>query len=180
MSTLQISLAVLGVVLLALIIAYNAWSVRRNAPRRAEPSEEARAADPARQEPGMETVGHGPDLTHTLREPVLGDFGTAPPGAEPVHLQMPEGGNDRFAETDAELARLVALEEQQRQAEPEPEVAERTDAAIQAVTQSASGHGATEGQPAAFAGEPVEPTLTDAPLAIAQPHSSGERRAALS
>ena len=179
MSTLQISLAVLGVVLLALIIAYNAWSVRRNAPRRAEPSEEARAADPARQEPGMETVGHGPDLTHTLREPVLGDFGTAPPGAEPVHLQMPEGGNDRFAETDAELARLVALEEQQRQAQPEPEVAERTDAAIQAVTQSASGHAAMEGQPTASVGEPVEPTLTDAPLAVAQAHSLSERRAGL-
>jgi hypothetical protein len=34
MSNLQISLAVLGFVVLALIIAYNSWSARRNAPRR--------------------------------------------------------------------------------------------------------------------------------------------------
>ena len=73
MSTLQISLAVLGVVLLALIVAYNSWSARRNAPRRADP--EAQSAqggmqgEALRNEPGMDTVGHGPDLTHSLREP---------------------------------------------------------------------------------------------------------------
>lgn len=86
MSNLQISLAVLGVVLLALIVAYNAWTARRNAPRRAEPEEES--TDPQRLEPGMNTVGHGADLTKYQHEPVLGDFGNAIPGTEP--LQMPE------------------------------------------------------------------------------------------
>ena len=65
MSNLQISLAVLGFVVLALIIAYNSWSARRNAPKRADPVDEAQR-DPSRHEPGMDTVGHGPDLTLSL------------------------------------------------------------------------------------------------------------------
>ncbi|TYK68694.1 cell division protein FtsZ [Comamonas sp. Z3] len=176
MSNLQISLAVLGVVLLALIVAYNAWTARRNAPRRAEPEEES--TDPQRLEPGMNTVGHGADLTKYQHEPVLGDFGNAIPGTEP--LQMPESVG-RFAEADAELARLVAREaheEAQRQealaaAQQKAELAEaghagamqeataqRTDAAIAAVTEQA-----------------VEPVLTDAPLAVSiPPASSVERR----
>lgn len=36
MSTLQISLAVVGVILLGLIVAYNTWNHRRNAPKRAQ------------------------------------------------------------------------------------------------------------------------------------------------
>ncbi|WP_042412760.1 cell division protein FtsZ [Comamonas aquatica] len=36
MSTLQISLAVVGVILLGLIVAYNTWTHRRNAPKRAQ------------------------------------------------------------------------------------------------------------------------------------------------
>ncbi|MGP1681793.1 MAG: cell division protein FtsZ, partial [Giesbergeria sp.] len=36
MSTLQISLAVIGAVLLALIVAWNTWTNQKNAPRRAE------------------------------------------------------------------------------------------------------------------------------------------------
>lgn len=36
MSTLQISLAVVGVILLGLIVAYNTWTHRRNAPKRAD------------------------------------------------------------------------------------------------------------------------------------------------
>ncbi len=48
MSTLQISLAVIGAVLLALILAYNAWNNARNAPRRPE-REEA-----PRHEPGFD------------------------------------------------------------------------------------------------------------------------------
>ena len=86
MSNLQISLAVIGVVLLVLIVAYNSWSARKNAPKRAEPENQevanangaGSAANAARLEPGMETVGHGADLTHSLREPVLGDFGASP------------------------------------------------------------------------------------------------------
>ena len=123
MSNLQISLAVLGFVVLALIIAYNSWSARRNAPKRADPVDEAQR-DPSRHEPGMDTVGHGPDLTHSLREPVLGDFGTAAPGQSPASA-------DRFAETDAELAHLVQLEEQQRQAAAQAALAAKAAQAVQ-------------------------------------------------
>ena len=174
MSNLQISLAVLGVVLLALIVAYNSWTARRNAPRRAEPEEES--TDPQRLEPGMNTVGHGADLTKYQHEPVLGDFGKAIPGTEP--LQLPESAG-RFAEADAELARLVAREaheEAQRQEalaaaqhkaeaiEAVQEVtAQRTDAGIAAVTEQAT--------------QAVEPVLTDAPLAASIPPApSVERR----
>ena len=189
MSTLQISLAVVGVVMLALVLAYNSWSVRRNAPKRAEPSEEAPASnDPARQEPGMDTVGHGADLTHSLREPVLGDFGTAVPGAEPLHVPAGEHtaavaadpGSDRFAETDAELARLVAQDEQQAQAgaaNRSAGEAEHTDAAIQAVTAWA-GLDASGAENGSAATGPIEPVLTDAPL-VAPAASSLERRATL-
>ncbi|QXZ10820.1 cell division protein FtsZ [Comamonas sp. Y33R10-2] len=181
MSHLQISLAVLGVVLLILIIAYNSWSARRNAPKRAEPVEES--ADPLRHEPGMNTVGHGSDLTKYQSEPVLGDFGQAIPGAEPV--QLPEAAG-RFAEADAELARLVARdahEDAQRQesaaqdnlaaqngAQPEGEVtAQRTDAAIAAVNgQAASTKEHTQ---------PIEPVLTGELLSASiPPASSVERR----
>lgn len=56
MSNLQISLAVIGGVLLALIVAYNAWTTRRNAPKKALPSEPAsQVSDSAlRQEPIFE------------------------------------------------------------------------------------------------------------------------------
>ena len=49
MSTLQISLAVIGAVLLAMILAYNAWNNARNAPRRPD-----REDAPPRQEPGFD------------------------------------------------------------------------------------------------------------------------------
>ncbi len=48
MSTLQISLAVIGAVLLAAIVAWNAWTNHKNAPRRAERS------DAPRQEPALD------------------------------------------------------------------------------------------------------------------------------
>ena len=56
MSTLQLSLAIIGGLVLALIVAYNTWTSRRNAPKRALPQE---PVDPAgepvqRQEPGFD------------------------------------------------------------------------------------------------------------------------------
>lgn len=65
MSTLQISLAVLGVVLLALIVAYNSWSARRNAPKRAQP-EEDESGLPGHHQPYNLTERHEPalDLSH--------------------------------------------------------------------------------------------------------------------
>ncbi len=53
MSTLQISLAVIGAVLLALIVAYNAWTARRNAPKKAVPSQDDQALA-QRQEPAFD------------------------------------------------------------------------------------------------------------------------------
>lgn len=58
MSTLQISLAVVGVILLGLIVAYNAWTNRRNTPKRAQPAEgEARTDEAtARFDPALDGV----------------------------------------------------------------------------------------------------------------------------
>ena len=46
MSTLQLSLAIIGGLVLALIVAYNTWTSRRNAPKRALPTEHDPAAEP--------------------------------------------------------------------------------------------------------------------------------------
>ncbi|NMM78649.1 cell division protein FtsZ [Acidovorax sp. SRB_14] len=74
MSTLQISLAVIGALLLALIVAYNAWTARRNTPKKALPPEGERAAEPAlRQEPGFDIPASPETEAHALA-----------PGAEPA------------------------------------------------------------------------------------------------
>ena len=61
MSTLQISLAIIGGIVLALVIAYNTWTSRRNTPRQAQPevhdTEIMSVSDgeaPERQEPGFD------------------------------------------------------------------------------------------------------------------------------
>ena len=92
MSTLQISLAVLGLVLLGLVFAYNVWTYRRHAPRRAQ---QARPAAPARRsEPDLlgSAAGDGVELP-TAAPPV-------PVGAEddPVLHARP------LAEAPEELA----------------------------------------------------------------------------
>ena len=80
MSTLQLSLAIIGGLVLALIVAYNTWTSRRNAPKRALPQDPDHAAEPAlRQEPGFDAAAtavaagdyqgldRGPDpLEHTV------------------------------------------------------------------------------------------------------------------
>ena len=91
MSTLQLSLAIIGGLVLACIVAYNAWTSHRNAPKRALPDEHApdRAADPAlRQEPGFDTTA---DLTPGELQAL--DRGTDPTAGHAVDpteaLQMP-------------------------------------------------------------------------------------------
>jgi hypothetical protein len=65
MSTLQISLAILGGLILAIVVAHSAWSARKNLPRRATPDPVASPspkpagdppfeAEPERQEPGFD------------------------------------------------------------------------------------------------------------------------------
>lgn len=60
MSTLQISLAVAGGLVLAGVIAWNTWTARRNAPKQAQPEPEVPVADggqggePVRQEPSFD------------------------------------------------------------------------------------------------------------------------------
>lgn len=56
MSTLQLALAITGVVLLAALVAHNAWSSRKNTPRQAQP-----AAPPGPREPSFEADPPGPD-----------------------------------------------------------------------------------------------------------------------
>jgi len=100
MSTLQISLAVVGAVLLALIVAYNAWMARRNAPKRAKPLETEPAAEPAlRQEPVFDAAGpaldgaaHAPEqgpapTTHSLDGVDAVDALDLPP--PPAHDRRP-------------------------------------------------------------------------------------------
>ena len=70
MSTLQISLAILGVVVLALIVAYNTWAARRNAPKRAQPEEDETGL-PGHHQPYNLTERHEPalDLSHGGQQP---------------------------------------------------------------------------------------------------------------
>ncbi len=76
MSTLQMSLAVIGAVLLALIVAWNAWTSHKNAPRRAERS------DAPRQEPAFDGA-----------VPLV----DAPPGAAGSFAQVAASGESDFA-----------------------------------------------------------------------------------
>ncbi|WP_455554854.1 cell division protein FtsZ [Comamonas sp.] len=75
MSTLQISLAVVGVILLGLIVAYNAWNHRRNAPKRAQPLEGERGATEAhaRFDPALDGVDvtNLPPSAAAMHDPLL-------------------------------------------------------------------------------------------------------------
>jgi len=75
MSTLQISLAVAGGVVLAAIVAHSAWTSRRNAPKQADPAtpEEAASREAAeRQEPAFDGDAELPAGAATAQDPVLG------------------------------------------------------------------------------------------------------------
>ncbi|MDF1484405.1 cell division protein ZipA C-terminal FtsZ-binding domain-containing protein [Ramlibacter sp. H39-3-26] len=86
MSTLQISLAIAGGLGLAAMVAYNAWTSRRNAPKQADP--DARDTVPL---PHAHAPADGADPLAQRQEPAF-DIGTAPgmadAGPEPL-LRMP-------------------------------------------------------------------------------------------
>lgn len=89
MSTLQISLAVIGALLLAIIVAYNAWITRRNTPKKAALPESERSTESVlRQEPAFDPSTHYAGASHspssyfpesTLQEGA--DSAAVPPGA---------------------------------------------------------------------------------------------------
>ncbi len=100
MSTLQISLAAIGGALLALIILYNFWSARRNAPKKAAPPEQERSSEALaqRQEPGFDMPPPGagekaqadaarsgvPPMhpSHPYPPDMESDFAALPPGVD--------------------------------------------------------------------------------------------------
>ncbi len=112
MSTLQISLAVIGAVLLALIVAYNTWNNRRNAPRRS-----AREEAP-RQEPMMDGSAQPPpeqgEKPDSDEAPLEGsgpdsDFALTEPGTLPMPLITSAYTADRRGALDALIDAIVPL-----------------------------------------------------------------------
>lgn len=90
MSTLQISLAILGVVVLALIVAYNTWAARRNAPKRAQPEEDETGL-PGHHQPYNLTERHEPalDLSHGGHQPERIEPQTMPMAQAQDHVHAP-------------------------------------------------------------------------------------------
>jgi hypothetical protein len=86
MSTLQIGLAIMGGLVLAGLVAYNAWTTSRSAPRTARERSEA----PRDEVAGDETLPYTPaDLSeHEIQriDPVLGDMPGAPAPPDPAAI----------------------------------------------------------------------------------------------
>ena len=94
MSNLQISLAMAGGVVLAIIVAHSAWTTRRNAPKQADPVAPDESAGPAgeRQEPGF-------------------DGGVLPPaaGADPSLAGLPQAHADKRPGLDPLIDVIASL-----------------------------------------------------------------------
>ncbi len=109
MSTLQISLAVIGAVLLALIVAWNAWTNQRNAPRRAERS------DAPRQEPAFDgaapLVEPAPTAADGMPQEASGeyDFGATVPGEDGLALPPASHASERRHTLDALIDAIAPL-----------------------------------------------------------------------
>ncbi|MGV3727206.1 cell division protein ZipA C-terminal FtsZ-binding domain-containing protein [Hydrogenophaga sp.] len=86
MSTLQIGLAIIGGLVLAGVVAYNAWVTNKSAPRTAR----ERHGDPSDEMAGDETLPYTPaDLAeHEIQriDPVLGDMPGAPSPPDPAEV----------------------------------------------------------------------------------------------
>ena len=116
MSTLQISLAIIGGIVLALVIAYNTWTSRRNTPRQAQPevhdTEIMSVADgeaPERQEPGFDApLAASGDTAHDDRtEPgVQLPQPEKKPGLDPLIDVMAPVTPEQAVSGDAALAAM--------------------------------------------------------------------------
>lgn len=94
MSTLQLSLAILGGLVLVAVVAYNAWNNHRNAPKRAQPQPEPAAPDPqeVRLEPSLDAALEDPPAWSAApppqRDPLEGNepapVAVAPASAAPA------------------------------------------------------------------------------------------------
>jgi hypothetical protein len=73
MSSLQISLAIIGGLVLAGVVAYNAWVTRRSAPRTARERSSPEALAAERAEPAAAARADAPGGLHDRIEPSLGD-----------------------------------------------------------------------------------------------------------
>lgn len=94
MSTLQLSLAILGGLVLVAVVAYNAWNNHRNAPKRAQPQPEPAVPDPqeVRLEPSLDAALEDPPAWSAApppqRDPLEGNepapVAVAPASAAPA------------------------------------------------------------------------------------------------
>ncbi|QIL43857.1 cell division protein FtsZ [Acidovorax sp. HDW3] len=119
MSTLQLSLAIIGGIVLAVIVAYNAWNTHRNQPRRAQPesapvpppeADEALApglrAEPAFDAPfGASGV---PVTPASRREPGLAEAPAGAMGVPPAALERDADDEDAAAQVLAASAAHAA------------------------------------------------------------------------
>ena len=119
MSSLQISLAVVGGLVLALVIAHSAWTSRKNLPKRATPRVAPQPEDALRTDPAEAADQHGvqglapseggePDSAQR-QEPSF----DASPASSPHERQEPRFEADAELDPDASLlalTRLIALE----------------------------------------------------------------------
>lgn len=113
MSTLQLSLAIVGGLVLALIVAYNAWTTHRNAPKRAlpvDPDAGSAAVEPAvRKEPGFDdTAPLGEVDSHPLEhgpEPALHQVDAR----DAMELPLPPGSHERRMVLDPLIDVIAAL-----------------------------------------------------------------------
>ena len=96
MSTLQISLAAIGGALLALIVIYNFWSARRNAPKKPLPPEHERNAEALtqRQEPGFDVPPPGAFAGKSGAAGARAG-GAPPPSLESDFAALPPGVDER-------------------------------------------------------------------------------------
>lgn len=145
MSTLQISLAVVGVVLLGLIVAYNAWNNRRHAPKRADRDEQARqgAEDAARFEPALDGVDVT-DLPPHMR----------PAATQPLHVPTHDPLLDATPEKP-EFTPAAAAQHEALAAKP-----------VEGASASASTETAAAGVPTANAAPAHQPLPAERKLAL--------------